>query len=217
MVSNSSTVAALLKLFLIPLVAVLMTHAQSSTSETPIIGHPPPGYKPIFLPTPEYPPSASYVGIEGKVVVAVVVDESGKVSEAKVTSGHPFLHANSLKAAASARFEPLRLSERKVRFRTTIVFNFKDHKSINRLTLPIVNGRAIKLPKPEITQELKTLCANGDVGIEVLINEEGRVVNSKAGFGDPLLYESAIEVAKRASFPQKSSSNRGCSRVQLRE
>ncbi|MEK7855024.1 MAG: TonB family protein [Acidobacteriota bacterium] len=201
MVSNSA-VGALLKLFLIPVVAVLMTHAQSSTSETPIIGHPPPGDKPVFLPTPEYPPSASYVGIEGKVVVAVVVDENGKVSEAKVTSGHPFLHANSLKAATSARFEPLRLVERTVRFRTTIVFEFKGHKNTNRPTLPIVNGRAIELPRPEFTQELKSLCASGDVGVDVLINEAGRVVDSKAVFGDELLHASAVKAAEQATFRQ---------------
>ena len=93
--------------------------AQQPTSSKPIvIGHPPPGHKAIFLPQPEYPSSAAYVGIEGPVKVAVTVNEAGKVVEATVNSGHPFFHANSLKAAWQAIFKPVLLGGQPVGFRT---------------------------------------------------------------------------------------------------
>lgn len=178
----------------------LIVRAQAPTAETPVIGHAPPGHKPVYLPRPEYPQAASFVGLEGKVGVSVTVDENGNVSEAKIISGHPFFHSSSLKAASIAKFEPARLSGKPIRFRTLIVFSFKKPHNVNRRNLGIVNGRASKLPKPEYTQELKYLCASGEIGIQVLISEEGLVLESKAVFGDELLYDSALIAAKQATF-----------------
>ncbi len=196
--------AAIAKFILFLLAGLLqlapIINAQSSATDSPVIGHPPPEHKPVYLPTPEYPPSASFVGLEGKVEVSVTVDESGTVTDARIISGHPFFHSNSLKAAGTAKFETVLLSGKPARFRTLIVFNFKRPQFMDRPNLGIVNGRAIQLQKPELTQELKYLCASGEVGVEVLINEEGLVAESKAVFGDELLYDSARKAAKQATF-----------------
>lgn len=64
----------------------------------------------------------------------------------------------------------------------------------------IVNGRATYLPKPVYSQEAKDFCAKGQVEIEVLIGEDGNVVEAKAISGDELLRDSAVSAAKKAKF-----------------
>ena len=76
------------------------------------------------------------------------------------------------------------------------VFGQKE-KSIKR---PIVNGMATELPKPDYPQEAKDFCASGKVKVEVLIGENGNVIEAKAISGDELLYAPAIEAAKKAKF-----------------
>ena len=64
----------------------------------------------------------------------------------------------------------------------------------------IVNGKAINLPKPAYSQEAKDFCASGKVEVEVLIGEDGKVIEAKAVSGDELLRASAVEAAKKAVF-----------------
>ncbi len=68
------------------------------------------------------------------------------------------------------------------------------------ITGGIVNGKATYLPKPDYPQEAKDFCAAGKVEVEVLIGEDGNVIEAKAISGDELLRESAVEAAKKAKF-----------------
>lgn len=140
------------------------------------------------------------MGLEAKVEVEITVDEKGTVDEARIVSGHPFFHSNSIKAASAAKFEPLELAGKPVWFRTSIVFTFRRPGNAGPPKVGIINGRAITLPKPELTQQLKDLCAIGEVGIEVLVSEKGSVIGAKPIFGDELLYDSALIAAKQATF-----------------
>lgn len=93
--------------------------------KTPVIEHPPPNTEPIFAPQPEYPEVARAFNISGKVVVEILVDEDGNVEEAKISSGHPMLRNAALKAAGQTKFEPILLSGKPVKVRSTIVYYFK--------------------------------------------------------------------------------------------
>jgi TonB family protein len=73
-------------------------------------------------------------------------------------------------------------------------------QGVKNLRLPILNGSATVLPKPEYTQELQDLCAYGKVEIQVAISAEGRVEDAKPVSGDPILYESALKAVRRAKF-----------------
>ncbi len=109
----------------IMMVSMSTTIAQEGATEKPIVvGHAPPEHRTISLPTPQYSKSAAFVGLEGKVSVSVTVDGTGKVIKAKNESGHPFFQADSLKAALEAKFYPLFLSGKPIRFRTVIVYSF---------------------------------------------------------------------------------------------
>ena len=75
-------------------------------------------------PEPAYPPLARATRAAGAVRVEVVVDERGRVTSASAKSGHPLLRAAAEAAARQARFSPTRLSNKAVKVRGTITYNF---------------------------------------------------------------------------------------------
>ena len=78
----------------------------------------------LSLPAPVYPDAARRMQLVGSVRVEVVVDENGKVVEAKAVSGPTILRDNSVQAAYRARFTPTKLSGKPVRVSGSIVYNF---------------------------------------------------------------------------------------------
>jgi TonB family protein len=60
--------------------------------------------------------------------------------------------------------------------------------------------RLINLPKPQYVEEAKSAKASGKVDVAVKIDEQGNVIEAKAISGNKLLWESAIESAKKAKF-----------------
>jgi TonB family protein len=82
--------------------------------------------KALYKPQPEYPPVAKAARAQGVVQVQVLVDETGKVVEAKVVdnSPHPTLSRASEEAAMRARFTPTLLSGAPVRVTGIITYRF---------------------------------------------------------------------------------------------
>jgi protein TonB len=78
----------------------------------------------IALPKPAYPPLAKQMGIQGKVSVQVLIDESGKVISASPIDGNPALMHSAQRAALAARFRPTRLSDQPVKVSGVITYNF---------------------------------------------------------------------------------------------
>jgi len=60
----------------------------------------------VKSPTPQYPEEALRKNIQGKVVLSIVVDAKGKVSDAKVLSGAPELVQAAIDAVKQWEFEP---------------------------------------------------------------------------------------------------------------
>jgi TonB family protein len=80
--------------------------------------------KAISKPAPPYPPAAKAAGVQGQVVVEIVVDESGRVSSAQAISGHPLLRAAAEEAATQARFTPTLISGQPVKVSGFLTYNF---------------------------------------------------------------------------------------------
>ncbi len=80
--------------------------------------------KALSLPAPLYPQPARTAGASGTVIIEVLIDESGKVTEARVVSGHPLLRPAALVAAKQAKFSPSKLSGEPVKVRGTISYVF---------------------------------------------------------------------------------------------
>ena len=73
-------------------------------------------------------------------------------------------------------------------------------------SLGVINGRAIDLPTPPYPPQALAVGLQGNVSVQVLIDEQGRVVTAKAVGGPKLLQASAVNAAKRARFiPTKLS------------
>jgi Ca-activated chloride channel family protein len=80
--------------------------------------------KAVNLPKPEYPSAAKSVGAQGRVVVELTIDETGKVIKARAISGHALLQKAAVAAALQARFSPTILSGEPVSITGTISYTF---------------------------------------------------------------------------------------------
>lgn len=91
--------------------------------------------KVIALTQPKYPATARSMQVQGTVTLQILIDETGKVIDAKVTRGHPLLRASSLKAAKTSFFEAFTLSSgQKVKAGGVIFHNYTSN-SMNWLEL----------------------------------------------------------------------------------
>jgi len=79
----------------------------------------------ISLPAPGYPAEAKRLRAIGIVRIQVLIDETGKVVEAKVLCGHPIFAKPALESAYKARFTPTKLSGMAVKVNGLIVYNFQ--------------------------------------------------------------------------------------------
>lgn len=79
-----------------------------------------------------------------------------------------------------------------------------------KITAPIsggvLNGKATSLPPPAYPAIAKAAHAGGTVTVQVLVDEEGKVVTAHAVSGHPLLQAAAVQAARQARFtPTKLS------------
>jgi len=63
-----------------------------------------------------------------------------------------------------------------------------------------ITGLAVFLPKPPYPQIARTARADGPVNVQVLVDENGRVISAKAVKGHPLLLDAAQRAAMAARF-----------------
>lgn len=64
----------------------------------------------------------------------------------------------------------------------------------------VINGKAIKMPQPAYPPAAKAVKASGTVSVEVILDEQGKVVSATAVSGHPLLRAAAEEAARAAEF-----------------
>lgn len=76
---------------------------------------------------PAYPPEAKAQGVQGTVVVHMVIDSDGKVTRATAASGPPELHACAVGYARGWTFEPVQANGKAVpaRFKLTMPFRLR--------------------------------------------------------------------------------------------
>lgn len=80
--------------------------------------------KAISKPAPPYPVLAKAAGVQGSVTVQVLIDEQGRVLNAKATGGHPLLQLAAVQAAYKAVFTPTVLTGQPVKVTGVITYNF---------------------------------------------------------------------------------------------
>ena len=73
---------------------------------------------------PIYPESAKAAGIQGNVVVTLIVGKNGEVETVTAATGNEKLRTAAIDAVQQWKWDPLLLNERPVRFRTRAVVHF---------------------------------------------------------------------------------------------
>lgn len=74
------------------------------------------------------------------------------------------------------------------------------------VTRGVINGQAVSLPKPNYPATAIAVRAQGKVDVQVLIDENGKVISAKAVSGNPLFRDAAERAARIARFtPTKLS------------
>jgi len=73
---------------------------------------------------PIYPTIAKQINASGKVQVSIMIDENGRVIDAKATSGHPVLRSAAEDAARKWIFRPTLLDGKPVKQPGTLTFDF---------------------------------------------------------------------------------------------
>jgi periplasmic protein TonB len=80
-------------------------------------------------------------------------------------------------------------------------------KKVTNVSKGVINGLAVVLPKPAYPPMAKTGRIAGAVNVQVMIDEEGRVVSASAVSGHPLLRAAAVQAARQAKFTPTQLSN----------
>ena len=73
---------------------------------------------------PIYPALAKRSNVEGRVAVAVVLDEEGNVVSTKVVSGHQFFRGAAEDAARRSKFKPAMFASKPIKATGVIMYNF---------------------------------------------------------------------------------------------
>ncbi|HEV7744260.1 MAG TPA: TonB family protein [Pyrinomonadaceae bacterium] len=76
----------------------------------------------------------------------------------------------------------------------------KSALAVKQISGGMLNDKAISLPKPQYPQVAKAVKASGTVVIQVLVDENGNVVEARAISGHPLLQAAAAAAARSARF-----------------
>jgi periplasmic protein TonB len=64
----------------------------------------------------------------------------------------------------------------------------------------VLNGKAVSKPAPPYPAIAKAARAQGTVTVQILVDEDGRVISAKAVGGHPLLQQAAVQAARQARF-----------------
>jgi TonB family protein len=73
---------------------------------------------------PVYPPDAKDQGIQGAVVMAMIVDKQGNVANLRLISGHPVLVPAAIEAVKQWKYKPYLLNQTPVEVETQVQVNF---------------------------------------------------------------------------------------------
>src|SRR5262245_39402745 len=82
--------------------------------------------------------------IVGKVLLKIVIDQDGKLAEAKVLSGHPMLGQASLESVIQWKFRPYRQNDVPVEVETTATIEFINDPPYVITPKPLSSPKGIK-------------------------------------------------------------------------
>jgi protein TonB len=150
---------------------------------------------------PEYPSSARSAGVQGQVVVALIIGTDGRVESASTKTSIPALDPGALVAAKQWEYAPTAYDGEAVRVAMDVGVDFK-------LVAPQppmrVGGSTAPLQKrdvrPVYPPEAKNKRIEGVVIIEVTLTADGRVQDARILRGIPLLNQAALDAVRQWEY-----------------
>jgi len=73
----------------------------------------------------------------------------------------------------------------------------------------VLNGKAISKPEPVYPAIAKAAHASGTVIVQVVVDEDGKVISAHAVSGHPLLQGASVQAARQARFTPMKLSGQG--------
>jgi TonB family protein len=179
--------------------AIALGSQTSASSEKPprIAGRDVPAPKLEHTVAPAMPPEAEARGVGGIVIVAVLIDEQGRVTSAEIVRGIPGLDESALAAVRQWRFAVTRVDGEPVRVRHVVPVSFA-HR-LPRVTraddVPeLRQGVAPRLPETDTAKDESL------VVLTLLVDENGHVTAIGLESGTPPWADSVLAAVKTWRF-----------------
>ncbi|MGB7592339.1 MAG: TonB family protein [Terriglobia bacterium] len=151
---------------------------------------------------PEYPALAKVNYIQGRVRVRLVVSAAGAVVGAHVLSGNPLLAAAVLDRVRMWRYRPYAAEGGSTSFATVVDVNFT--LRIKKMDLAPAQAESDfrrQVKPPEVLAGPEEIASTDpSVRLRLLVNAEGKVIDSEILKGIPSLFEGARKSIERWSF-----------------
>lgn len=146
---------------------------------------------------PDYPPLAKLNFIQGTVRLRVYVGRDGRVSEAHVIAGHPFLAASALHAVRKWVYRPYRVGKAAVEFSTLVNIHFTLHsKTLVAFPPTAEKDLLARVTPPQVVKQPAGPSSDDHVKLRVLVDSEGRPLDAQLVSGSASeVREAEAEVA----------------------
>src|SRR5918911_1195062 len=161
--------------------------AQNNQPQSPTL-------KAVFKVEPVYPEEAENQGVSGRLVLQVTIGTNGEVANAKVLNGHRLLNQAALDAIKQWRFT--NTYGKAVTIEMT--FRFGDSDELLPAQEPAL--KLLRKVDAVYLPEAKRQGVQGEVAVEITVNEKGEVTDARAKSGDALLRQSALDAVKQFQF-----------------
>ncbi len=80
------------------------------------------------------------------------------------------------------------------------IIKSEDERKVSSISAGTLNGKAVSLPQATYPEIARAARAQGDVVVDVTVDEQGNVAAAKASWGHPLLQSAAVNAARQAKF-----------------
>lgn len=173
--------------------------------------------------TPAYPDAARATHAEGKVIVRIVVSESGEVLDAKLLSGDAVFGESALHAAKQWKFEPYLKNGTPTKIAGRLTFHFTDKRppvadaSGTTTSTPselrlytadehrkpsglCTGGKPLNRVLPEYRDNAKSSGVQGVLTFHAYLDESGKVVDVLPVSGPAMLIPPSLAAIKQWRF-----------------